>query len=385
MNIAFIHTIFPGGGAERISRDIAAELSGDGRHRFFVFAQRLVPEALTDSYRSCFAAIDTYPIGEEETEVLETLVRKYEIDAIILISRRIHDIDGFRRRTGCKIIFANHGEAFHLRYEVVLGKCRNRFRTFQWKLYRRWIYEDLGYAMHLAKKSCLKDYLSCDRYVVLCEDYRKRICDGLHLDIVSSHICVIENSEKQVDDVCYDKENLVLFSGRLEQFSKRVDRLLRIWQKVAPNIPQWRLVIAGEGPDGEMLRRMAAEMGLERVEFLGYCSDMSGLYRRASVLCLTSQTEGWPLSLAEAQANGVIPIAFAATGGIRDILEPDGVNGFLVTPFDEDEYARKLLALVNMPEEEKLRIRHAVVKKAESYSPARTAEKWKKLFDNLEI
>ena len=91
MNIAFIHTIFPGGGAERISRDIAAELSGDGRYRFFVFAQRLVPEALTDSYRSCFAALDTYPIGEEETEVLETLVRKYEIDAIILISRRIHD------------------------------------------------------------------------------------------------------------------------------------------------------------------------------------------------------------------------------------------------------------------------------------------------------
>lgn len=69
MNIAFIHTIFPGGGAERISRDIAAELSGDGRYRFFVFAQRLVPEALTDSYRSRFAALDTYPIGEEETEV----------------------------------------------------------------------------------------------------------------------------------------------------------------------------------------------------------------------------------------------------------------------------------------------------------------------------
>lgn len=383
MNIAFVHTIFPGGGAERISRDIAAELSGDGRYRFFVFAQRLVPEALTDGYRKCFIALETYPIGEEETGVLEELVRKHGIDAIVLISRRIHDIDGFRRRTGCKVIFANHGEAFHLRYEVVLGKCRNRFRAFQWKLYRRWIYEDLGYAMHLAKKSCLKDYLSCDRYVVLCEDYRRRICDGLHIDSASSHICVIGNPEKQVKDVCYEKENIVLFSGRLEQFSKRVDRLLRIWQRVAPDIPQWRLVIAGDGPDGEMLRRMAVEMGLERVEFLGYCSDMSGLYRRASVLCLTSQTEGWPLCLTEAQANGVIPIAFAATGGIREILEPDGVNGFLVTPFDEDEYARKLLDLVNVPEDKKLRMRHAVVKKAASYSPERTAEKWEELFDGL--
>ncbi len=383
MNIAFVHTIFPGGGAERISRDIAAELSGDWRYRFFVFAQRLVPEALTESYRKCFIALETYPIGEEETGALEELVRKHGIDAIVLISRRIHDIDGFRRRTGCKVIFANHGEAFHLRYEVVLGKCRNRFRAFQWKLYRRWIYEDLGYAMHLAKKSCLKDYLSCDRYVVLCEDYRRRICDGLHIDSASSHICVIGNPEKQVKDVCYEKENIVLFSGRLEQFSKRVDRLLRIWQRVAPDIPQWRLVIAGDGPDGEMLRRMAVEMGLERVEFLGYCSDMSGLYRRASVLCLTSQTEGWPLCLTEAQANGVIPIAFAATGGIREILEPDGVNGFLVTPFDEDEYARKLLDLVNVPEDKKLRMRHAVVKKAASYSPERTAEKWEELFDGL--
>ena len=77
MNIAFIHTIFPGGGAERISRDIAAELSGDGRYRFFVFAQRLVPEA-----RIIRMDRDTTTGKFAHTEILDKF-RKKEFDILL--------------------------------------------------------------------------------------------------------------------------------------------------------------------------------------------------------------------------------------------------------------------------------------------------------------
>lgn len=384
MNIAFIHTIFPGGGAERISRDIASALGRDGKYRFYVFAQKFIPEALTRDYSCHFAALETYPIGKEETRAIECLVKKHRIDAIVLISRRLHDIEGFRRRApGCKVIFANHGEAFHLRYEVVLGKCRTPFKAFLWRLYRRRLYEDWGYAMFRAKCSCRRDYLGCDRYVVLCEEYKRIICEGLHLEGEKNHIVVINNPETPVENVCLDKEKIVLFSGRLDQFSKRVDRLLRIWKRVSAEAKDWRLIIAGDGADGGMLREMASQLKLERTEFIGYQSDMSPFYRKASILCLTSQSEGWGLCLTEAQANGVIPMAFSATGGIREILSPDGENGILVTPFDEDEYARRLLELILAPEEKKMRLRRNVLKKAASYSPAATAKKWKVLFDNV--
>ena len=56
MNIAFIHTIFPGGGAERISRDIAMSINAGfpSKYNFFIFAQIIIEEALTEEYNTPF-------------------------------------------------------------------------------------------------------------------------------------------------------------------------------------------------------------------------------------------------------------------------------------------------------------------------------------------
>lgn len=385
MNIAFIHTIFPGGGAERISRDIAMSINAGfpSKYNFFIFAQMIIEEALTEEYNTPFKSIDTYPIGKSETRAIESLVKKYSIDAIVLISRRIHDIKGFRKRCGCKVVFANHGEPFHIRYELALNRRNNRFKDLMWKLYRRKLYEDWGYALYKAKRSCIKDYENCDKYVVLCSEYKDIICKELGLAPGKDHISVINNPEREVSDVCYDKQDIILFSGRLEQFSKRVDRLLRIWGKVMDDLPEWRLLIAGEGADGELLRRMAREMGLKRIEFIGYQKDMTQLYRKASILCLTSQTEGWGLCLTEAQANGVIPIAFGCTGGIREILSPDGVNGFIIKPFDEDNYAAVLKDIAKMNEKERMALRHNAVNHVKKFSLSETAKKWDSLFSSI--
>jgi glycosyltransferase involved in cell wall biosynthesis len=86
---------------------------------------------------------------------------------------------------------------------------------------------------------------------------------------------------------------------------------MRIWGKVQDRMPEWRLVLAGDGYDLQMTKDMAVEMNLRNVEFVGFQDDMTPFYRKASILGLTSQTEGWGLCLTEAKANGVIPVAFA--------------------------------------------------------------------------
>lgn len=128
---------------------------------------------------------------------------------------------------------------------------------------------------------------------------------------------------------------------------------------------------------------MAEELKLERTSFEGHQKDMERYYRRASVVCLTSETEGWPLALTEAQSHGCIGVAFGATAGIREILSPSGDCGFVVPPFDEKAYADTLRHIASMDAGEELCIRTRSVEKRRQYTPALIAEKWKELFDTL--
>jgi glycosyltransferase involved in cell wall biosynthesis len=237
--------------------------------------------------------------------------------------------------------------------------------------------------MEMAKKRTMNDYCNSDAYTVLCEPYKKEVAGVLGVDSDKSRIHAIENPERPVDDVCWEKDNVILFCGRFENWSKRVDRLLRIWSVIQDRLPDWKLELVGNGPAEGMLRRMAEELKLERVSFEGRKADVESYYRRASVVVLTSETEGWPLALSEGQAHGCIGVAFGATAGITEILSPDGECGFIVPPFDEEAFADTLLKIALMSDDEKMKIRRNSVAKRRKYHPEFIAAKWKIMFDSL--
>ena len=108
----------------------------------------------------------------------------------------------------------------------------------------------------------------------------------------------------------------------------------------------------------------------------------SDLYDDASILCLTSTFEGWPLCLTEAQANGVVPIAFDCSAGVHHILAPSGTNGFLIPCFDIQKYADTLLHLMN-DESLLAEMQQQVLTKSKEYASEIVGEKWKNLFDKL--
>ena len=87
--------------------------------------------------------------------------------------------------------------------------------------------------------------------------------------------------------------------------------------------------------------------------------------------------------MTEAQAHGCIPVAFGCTAGICDILSPSGVNGFIVTPFDEDEYAETLVHIATLSKEKQEAIRRSAVAKRAEYAPEIIMKKWVDLFDEL--
>ena len=385
VTVAFVHNRFPAGGAERITIDIARYLKDIGGYRVYVYTTRVNQMLMTEELDEILTIrhIPSQAIQVRRSAAVEKLLESDGVDILVQVGKALKGIDGIRRRTGCKSVVACHGEPFWQRYVITHRRKKGLIRRTMWMLFNKRRYEKGNLAMRKAVQRTMVDYLNSDAYIVLCEPYIKQVTDVLGYDPATSHIYAIENSDLPVQDICWKKDNIIMFCGRFENWSKRIDRLLRIWGKVQDKLPQWSLQLVGDGPDAPMLRKMAEELGLERISFEGMQKDVGRYYDKASVVAMTSETEGWGLALSEAQARGCIGIAFECTSGVAEILQPDGECGFLVPPFDEEAYAETLLRIASMTEEEQMRIRRNAVNKRQQYTPELIAEKWRLLFDRL--
>ncbi len=88
-------------------------------------------------------------------------------------------------------------------------------------------------------------------------------------------------------------------------------------------LPEFELLIAGQGPEESALRRLAAKLGLAgRVRFLGllHQQQLRDYYGAADALVLASSNEGIPNVLLESLACGT-PVVATAVGGIPHIVE----------------------------------------------------------------
>lgn len=156
--------------------------------------------------------------------------------------------------------------------------------------------------------------------------------------------------------------------GRLARGQKRVDRLLRIWKIVSAELLDWELKIYGEGRDELLLKDMSVRLGLERCFFMGSIEHPEEAYQSASLLCLTSSHEGYPLAIIEGQMYGVVPIAFNVCAGIEHAIGEDQRAGRLIGPFDLNAYAAELIKLCKN-DEMRINLSKACLAKCVDYAP----------------
>lgn len=114
----------------------------------------------------------------------------------------------------------------------------------------------------------------------------------------------------------------IIYVGRLDFVQKRVYRVIDTWNYLEERFPDWRLTIVGDGEDRENLENHVRCLGLKRVSFEGFQKPID-YYKRASILLLTSDFEGFPLVLAECMSFGVIPAVYNSYSAIGDIIESD--------------------------------------------------------------
>lgn len=118
-----------------------------------------------------------------------------------------------------------------------------------------------------------------------------------------------------------------VFAG---EFLKRKNQelLIRAFSVIGKKHPDTRLVLAGEGVMEENCKHLAMELDIwEQVLFLGYVTDIPGLYLSCDVCVAPSLLEGLPFNVIEAMLSGLIVLANDSKGN-RDLIK-DRKTGFL--------------------------------------------------------
>jgi glycosyltransferase involved in cell wall biosynthesis len=160
-----------------------------------------------------------------------------------------------------------------------------------------------------------------------------------------------------------------------------------LWKKDYPNLlracarlPGPVVLIAGEGPREQELRKLARELAVD-ARFLGRISDMPALMNAADALALSSVVEGLPMVLLEAASSGLSAVG-TDCGGVREIVR-DGETGFVVPPRDAAALAAAMSRLASLPAAARERMSRAAREHAARFDLAAIASAWEDLYREL--
>ncbi len=172
-------------------------------------------------------------------------------------------------------------------------------------------------------------------------------------------------------------EATLLAVGRLTR-QKRPDLMLEALAEVRRHFDA-RLWLCGDGPLRPAVERRIGELGLDgAVELLGFCDNPFALMRSADLFVLTSDCEGLPNALIEAQGLGLPAVATRCPYGPDEIVG-DGVTGRLVPTGDPSSAARAIVEILGDPEQRRRMGAAAERRARERYDVARVVPQWEEL------
>lgn len=130
---------------------------------------------------------------------------------------------------------------------------------------------------------------------------------------------------------------------------KDLETLLAAAELVHRRVPSAQFLLAGSGPDADVLSSQIVDRGMTSyVRLLGQVEDAVRLTACADLFALTSVREGLPVAVMEALACGV-PVVATDVGGLSEMIV-DGENGFLTPTRSPEETSDRLVRLLLDPE-----------------------------------
>lgn len=171
----------------------------------------------------------------------------------------------------------------------------------------------------------------------------------------------------------FDTTKINLLSVARLREEKRHDLMLKTLTYLPEN---YHLTIVGSGEKEEMLKALTQKLALEKqVTFVGNQSNPYSYMKRADLFMLTSEREGFPNVLLEANCTGLPIVAFASLGGIQEIIN-EGENGFTV-PFSDCEALAQCIKELSSTAFDRDKIHQNTIQK---YSQNTILKKYKNIF-----
>jgi len=193
------------------------------------------------------------------------------------------------------------------------------------------------------KKLYIKMLKDADAIIALSVYWKKEIQAILG---ESNKIHVIYNPCPVVSTNDVKKEKTILFAGTLNKRKGYAD-LINAFGRIAQNHQDWRLLFAGTGEVEEAEQLIKKKKLSGQIALLGWVDgkEKDTLFKKASIFCLPSYAEGFPMAILDAWAYG-IPVVCTPVGGLPDIIR-DGENALLFDYGNIDQLANQMKLLIN--------------------------------------
>lgn len=186
-------------------------------------------------------------------------------------------------------------------------------------------------------------FTQADKVIVLSEYWKKAVSKAFDL---GDKIQVIYNPcTTEVLSKDYPKKNQILYAGTVNARKGYAD-MIKAFAQIAKKYPNWKIVFAGNG-EIEQGRNLSKSLSIEeQTIFLGWVSGevKDKAFKEASIFCLPSYAEGFPMSVLDAWAYG-LPVITTPVGGIPDIAK-DEQNVLLFQPGDIDALAHQMERMI---------------------------------------
>lgn len=190
-----------------------------------------------------------------------------------------------------------------------------------------------------------KAFHNADHIIVLSSLWKLNVLKQLGID--ENKISVVFNPCNEQKQIHYTTNNkYILYAGKLNE-RKGYKDLIKAFSIFHKYKPSWKLILAGNGEIDEA-KSLIKEFDLEKsIQCVGWVSgeEKQNLFSRASVFCLPSYAEGFPMAVLDAVSFGV-PILTTPVGGIPDIAL-DNENMILFNPGDINALSEKLVQITN--------------------------------------
>lgn len=385
MNILFYDKDFGPGGIAVVTETLASALQSRG-YSATILVLSLPSDSLVQRLPKDIPLIVGKGIkyNKENVDLLRKILIEHKIDIVVnqqgLNPVPITILDKARKGLNVKVISVYH---MQVNTNGRIISVQHKIDTCRFKFLLPFLNLEMRMVKWITAKAMRNVYNRSDLYEVLSPSFVPLFTEFTGIKnpkklVVQTNPVTIQTPKYEIDTKIKKKE--VLFVGRLDNMHKRPYRVVETWSFLENKYPDWGLTFVGDGPDREWLEDKVKSLGLRHVSFVGFQNPVT-YYKRASILMLTSDMEGFPLVLAECMSYGVVPVVYACYPAVYDIIE-DNVNGIIIPHkecFPAQETANRISSLIEN-KNKYFQMSLAAISKSQKYSLSMICKQWENNF-----